>query len=131
MTSLRRRAGFLLLETMIGVAVFALGMLALTRCVQQCIGTEAARAWDERARVALANRAAEIEAGAVNCDKESTEKLSGPFEGMTLRQKCIPLPMKDETGKELTGISQVQLEAAWVEWSGTQTKALTFYVYPR
>jgi hypothetical protein len=131
MTSLTRHAGFLLLETMIGVAVFSLGMLALARCVEQCLGTEAARTWDERARVALANRAAEIEAGAVKIDSDREEKLQGAFEGITLRQKRTPLPLKDQTGKDLTGILLIQLEATWQEWSGAQTKTLTFYVNPQ
>ncbi|XHR29307.1 MAG: hypothetical protein ACFUZC_01840 [Chthoniobacteraceae bacterium] len=114
---------------MIGVAVFSLGMLALARCAGGCLGAEAARAWDERARVALANRAAEIEAGAAKIDTDATEKLTGPFEGITLRQKRKPLPIKDEAGKDLAGIFQIQLEAVWQEWSGTQSKTLTFYVY--
>jgi hypothetical protein len=131
MTSLARRSGFLLLETMIGVAVFSLGMLALARCVEQCLVTEAARAWDERARVVLANRAAEIEAGAMEIGSESEEKLSGACKGITLRQKRTPLPLKDEEGKDLAGVSIIQLEALWKEWFGTQTKTLTFYVNPQ
>ncbi len=126
---LRRRAAFLLLETMIGVAIFAIGVLALARCVSQCLDAESAKVWDERARVALANRMAEIEAGAVSLEKNKPEELEGLFKGITLNQTRTPLHLKDEAEKELPGLFQVDLEAVWKEPAGPQSKALTFYVY--
>jgi len=125
----RRQSAFLLLETMIGVAIFAMGVLALAQCVARCLDCESAKIWDERARVALENRMAEIEAGSVVFDKNKADKLSGIFEGLTLNQTRTPLPLKDETGKELPGLFQIGLEAVWKEPSGTQSKALKFYVY--
>jgi len=125
---LRRTAGFLLLETMIGVMVFALGVLALARCVEQCIHVETAKVWDERARVALENRMAEIEAGAVFFKTAKEEKLKGMFEGITLVQTRSPLKLQDENKQELVGLFQIRLEAAWQEPAGKQSKELTFYV---
>ncbi|MEI6561761.1 MAG: hypothetical protein WCO68_06730 [Verrucomicrobiota bacterium] len=125
---LRRAAGFLLLETMLGVMIFALGVLAMARCVEQCIHVETAKVWDERARVALENRMAEVEAGAVFFETEKEEKLKGMFEGITLVQKRSPLKLQDENKQELAGLFQVQLEAAWQEPAGRQSKELTFYV---
>jgi len=124
----RRSAGFLLLETMIGVAIFALGMLALARCLERCLDAENARVWDERARVALENRMAEIEAGAVTFETGKEDKLKGMFKGITLHQTRTPLRLKDEKKKELDGLYQIQLEAGWSEPSGKQSKLLTFYV---
>jgi len=121
-------AGFLLLETMIGVAVFALGVLALARCVERCLDVENAKVWDERARVALENRMAEIEAGAVFFETGKEEKLEGMFKGITLYQTRTPLRLKDENKKELEGLFQIQLEAAWNEAADKQSKVLTFYV---
>ena len=122
-------AGFLLLETMIGVLVFAIGVLALARCVQRCLDVEAAKRWDERARTALENRMAEIEAGAIYFKTEKEEKLGGIFEGITLHQTRSPLGLQDENKKELAGLFQIHLEAQWQEAAGTQSKELSFYVY--
>lgn len=124
-----RRGGFLLLETMIGVAVFALGVLALAQCVSRCIDTEAAKVADERARMALENRMAEIEAGAVFFEKGKSEKLEGMFKGITLNQTRTPLRLAEPNKRELSGLYQIQLETAWEEPAGPQSKALTFYVY--
>lgn len=125
----RWRRGFLLLETMIGVAIFAIGVLALARCVARCLDTESAKVWDDRARIALENRMAEIEAGAVTFEVGNSEKLTGIFEGITLNQTRVRLRLKNEEGKEIPGLYQIGLEAQWKEPSGTQSKALTFYVY--
>jgi len=125
----RAAAGFLLLETMIGVLVFAIGVLALARCVERCLDVESAKVSDERARMALENRMAEIEAGAVFFETGKEEKLKGMFEGITLAQTRTPLRLQDENKKELEGLFQIQLEAAWKEPSGDQSKVLTFYVF--
>ena len=128
LSATRRTAGFLLLETMIGVLIFAFGVLALARCVEQCINVETAKVWDERARVALENRMAEIEAGAVFFETEKEEKLKGMFEGITLLQTRAPLKLVNENKQPLAGLFQIQLEAVWQEPAGKQSKALTFYV---
>ena len=125
----RRRAGFLLLETMIGVIVFAIGVLALARCMGTCLDTEGAKVWDERARVALENRMAEVEAGAVSLDLKKEEKLKGMFEGITLSQTLTPLHLQDENKKDLPGLYQIQLEADWTQGGTSQSKTLSFYVY--
>jgi len=124
----RRSSGFLLLETMIGVLVFAIGVLALARCVEQCMNVESTKVWDERARVALENRMAEIEAGAVFFETGKEEQLKGMFEGITLEQTRTPLRLMDENKKELVGLFQIQLEAIWKESGGKQSKELTFDV---
>ena len=119
---------FILLETMIGVFVFAIGVLALARCVDQCLNAEIAKASDQRARLALENRMAEIEAGAVNVSKPGSEKLKGMFQGITLKQSRTPLRTKNEQGKELVGLFVVNLEADWKDSGLEQSKALSFYV---
>ena len=58
-----RRGGFVLIEVMLGVMIFAIGVLALGRCVNNCISAETLREETERARLALENRMAEVEAG--------------------------------------------------------------------
>ena len=125
----RNRSGFLLLETMIGIMVFAIGVLALARCVERCLDVENAKVTDERARIALENRMAEIEAGSVFFETGKEEKLAGMFQGITLGQTRTPLRLRDDNKKELTGLFRIQLEAVWTEAGTDQSKVLTFYVY--
>lgn len=127
----RRNAGFLLLETMFGVLVFALGVLTIAKCAEQCLDVEAAKVADERVRMALENRMAEIEAGAVFFETGKEDELEGMFKGITLSQTRVPLPLKDEKKKEITGLYQIQLEANWRTVMGKQSKVLTFYVFQK
>ena len=128
----QKRDGFLLLETMIAVAIFALGVLALARCVEQCLKMEQARVWDNRARLALENRMAEIEAGTVPFERGKTreDKLEGMFAGITLKQAHAPLQLEDERKRVLGGLLEVQLEARWEESGEPQSKHITLYVSP-
>lgn len=124
-----RRASFVLLEAMLGVAIFAVGIIGLGKAVGNCLTAEAARRDDTRARMALENRMAEIEARAVLIDVPKTDELEGMFSGITLKQTAVPLDKKNEKNEPLTGLSQVTLEAAWRSGSQPQAKSLSFYVY--
>ena len=124
----RATHGFLLLETMIGVALFAVGLLALARCVEKCLDAEAACEWDARVRLALENRRVEIEGGAVDSRYSKSERLAGMFQGITLRQTGDPSSLEGEGNGRLKGIMRVRLEAKWKEAGASQTKTLTFYV---
>ena len=126
----RRRSGFLLLETMIGVALFAFGIIALARCVNQCLVAEAIKNQDQVAKLALENRMAEIEAGAVLIEGEQpAEKMKGMFSAITLKQSRRPAMLKNEHNEELNGVYLVTLEALWHTPDGDQAKELTFYAY--
>ena len=115
---------------MVGVAVFAIGVLALARCVDQCLNAGIAEAADERARLALGNRMAEIEGGAVPVENDSQDKLKGMFAGITLRQSREPVLRKaDGKTEPITGLFAVRLQALWSAPEGAQSKELTFYVF--
>ncbi len=125
-----RRAAFLLLETMLGVAVFAIGVLALARCVDRCLEAETAKAQDQRARLALENGMAEIESHAVKLDeKPREEKLKGMFKGITLQESRVPFPLSNEKDEKLPGLFVVTLQAVWTTRDGPQSKGLTFYQF--
>src|ERR1043166_4261698 len=119
---------FVLLEVMLGVLIFSIGVLAVGQCVSNCIAAESARNDDQRARLALENRMAEIEAGAVDTTKAQTEKLEGMFAGLTLKQSRKPLAEKNEKKEDLTGLYQIDLEVSWTSGGEPQSKALSFYV---
>ena len=130
-TSNRRVRAFVLLEAMIAVAVFSIGVLALGRCVENCIAAEMVKVDDERARRFLANRMAEIEQGSVVVTDKATEELKGEFEGMSLRTTRVPLKKKNEDNKELFGLFAITLELAWKNKGQALSRELSFYVYPR
>ena len=123
--------GFVLLEAMMAVAIFSIGVLALGRCVDNCITAETVKEEDERARRFLANRMAEIEQGAVVVTDKATEELKGEFEGMSLRTTRVPLKKKNEDNKELFGLFGITLELAWKIKGQEHSRELNFYVYPR
>ena len=127
----RNQRGFVLLEAMIAVAIFSIGVLALGRCVEQCINAEMVKVEDERARRFLASRMAEIEQGSVIVQDKATEDLKGEFEGMSLRTTRVPLKKKNEDNKELFGLFGITLELVWKNKGQEQSRELNFYVYPR
>ena len=123
--------GFVLLEAMLAVAIFSVGVIALGRCVENCIKAEMIKVDDERARRFLSNRMAEIEMGSVVMRDKETEELKGEFAGMALKTTRVPLKKKNEDGKELFGIFSITLELDWKNQGQPRTKELNFYVYPR
>jgi hypothetical protein len=120
--------GFVLLEAMLAVAIFALGVLGLGRCISQGLNVERLAAEDARACRVLENRATEVEAGAISA-ATATEALGGINAGMVLKQTCQPLHKKDEHGKEMTNLYRVTLEAAWMSDGSPQSRTLIFYVW--
>jgi len=122
--------GFLLLETMLGVCIFALGVLAMAKCVNNCLNAEAIKAEDQRARLALENRMAEVEAGAVAVDEEpKSEKLKGMFNGIVMKQSRHKAPLMIAKDQPLTNVYVITLDAVWPTPDGSMTKELSFYVF--
>lgn len=126
-----QRRGFVLLEAMLAVAIFALGMLALGRCVSAGLAAEQFKAEDARARRALENRLAEIEAGAVPIDKTLSEDLKEPFAGFKLTQTPTELKMRNEKKEDLTGLYSVNVEVSWGSGRDKGAKSVTVYVQKR
>ena len=122
---------FVLLEAMLSVAIFALGVLALGRCLNTCLQAEQLRVEDARARQALANRMAAIEAGVIPIDKPLTEKLTGTFAGMELSQKTTKLEKENEKREQLTGLFSVNVQVTWLAGQEKRERDITFYVQPK
>lgn len=124
-----RRAGFVLLEAMLAVAIFAIGVIALGRCVNNCMTAERLKREDALAGQAFENRMAEIEAGATPLESSPTETLKSPFEGMKLKQTVAPLKMRNEKDLDLSGLFSVTLTLT--RSGDSRERSLTFYVLPR
>jgi len=129
--SLRAGHGFVLLEAMLAVVIFALGVLTLGRCVSNCLTAEQFKVEDARARRALENRMAAIESGAVSVAKPLTENLQGAFAGLKLRQTSTVLKKQNEKRADLAGLLAVQVQVTWLSGGRPHTKEITFYVQSR
>ena len=127
----------MLLEAMLAVMIFAIGVITLGRCVSNLIAAERQKEDEALARRALENRWAEVESGAVpmNATKggptSSSEELKGPFAGMTMKMTTVPVQKKNEKEEKIEGISAVTLTVEWQSGGEEQSKELIFYVYPR
>ena len=122
------RRGFVLLEAMLAVAIFALGVIGLGHCISQGLAVEQLMAEDARACRVLENRATEVEAGAISA-ATATEPLGGINTGMVLKQTCVPAHKRDEAGRDLANLYRVTLEATWMSHGEPQSRSLNFYVY--
>ena len=123
-----QRRAFVLLEAMLAVAIFAIGVISLGRCISQGLGVERVEVEDTRALRILENRAAEIEAGArpVTSTQEKIAEVNG---GLILKQTSAVTRKKDENGHELANLFLVTLEATWTSSGSDQKRTLSFYVF--
>jgi Tfp pilus assembly protein PilV len=121
--------GFILLDTLLGVLIFGVGVLFLGRAVSNCIDAQSAMKSDQLARLALENRLAEIEAGAVPLEDESVLEMKGNFDGIKIVQTRVPLEVSNENEEALPDLWEVHLTAKWEAWGEPQSKELTLYVY--
>ena len=124
-----RRSAFALMEVMLGVLIFSIGIIALGRTVSNCINASTLSADDARVREILANRMVEIETTPGQPDKSKEFKIDTGFGIVKLVQKAAPQEMKEEDGTELTGIVRVTLTANWTRGGADQSKQIAFYVY--
>jgi len=60
--------------------------------------------------------------------KNRSDELKPPFAGMTMKQARRSVPAKDEKGKAISGIYEVDLEVDWTSDNEPQARKLSFYV---
>ena len=123
------RKAFALYEVLLGLLIFAVGIIALGRAVNNCMNASVLSADDARVREILANRMVEIETTPGQPDKARESKIDTGFGIIKLVQKAVAQEMKEEDGTELTGIIRVTLTANWTRGGADQSKAIAFYVY--
>jgi Tfp pilus assembly protein PilV len=124
----KSNGGFALYEVLIGVAIFAIGVLALGRCVENCLNASALNAEDERVRLILSNRMAEIQTTPGFPDSASEKKIDTGYGPVKLVEKTVPAGLKEDN-LELAGISLVTLTAQWTRDGIAQSRQIQFYVY--
>jgi type II secretory pathway pseudopilin PulG len=126
-----KRAGFLLLEAMLAVAIFGLGVIALGRCVQNCMRAERIRREEGLAQRLLANYLTQIETEALPISDKMTEQLKGAWEGMTMNITREQMKLQNEKEQELFGLYKVTLDVSWRAGREDIHRSLSFIFYPK
>ena len=132
-TPVRRRArskyAFALYEVLLGVAIFALGVIALGRAVQNCINASSISAEENVVRQILSDRMAQVQAASVVPEAQKEFKVGTSYGNVILTQKTAPAPLTEPDNTIIDGINLVTLTARWQHAGIPQSKQIQFYVY--
>lgn len=124
-----RPRAFALYEVLLGVTIFAIGILALGRSVENCMNASTLSAQEDRVRQILANQMAQIQATPGPPDQKREKKIETGYGPVTVLEQSAPAGLKTEKGVEASGISRVTLTANWTRGGTAQSRRLEFYVY--
>jgi len=121
--------GFALYEVMMGLAIFALGVLALGRAVENCLNANTLNAEENRVRQILSNRMAEVQATPGPPDQKKEFNVDTGYGTVKLIQSSVPADLQEDNGAPLGGLNRVTLTAAWTRGDTEQSQQIEFYVY--
>jgi hypothetical protein len=125
----RLRSAFALYEVLLGVAIFAIGVIALGRSVENCLNASTISAEEDTVRQILSDRMAFVQAapGVPDPDKEFKVKSNSGM--IRLIQKSAPATLEEDDKTLLSGLTLVMLTAQWQHGGVPQSKRIQFYVY--
>jgi Tfp pilus assembly protein PilV len=121
--------GFALYEVLLGVAIFAVGVLALGRAVENCLNASTLNAEENAVQQILSNRMAEIQASRGLPDQAKEFKINSGYGLVKLIQKSAPAELTEPNNTVLNGINLVTLVAQWQRGGASQSRQIRFYVY--
>src|SRR5437660_8622643 len=119
---------FALYEVLIGVAVFAFGVIALGRAVENCINASTISSEENAVRQILSDRMAQVQAASAVPEAEKEFKINTSYARVTLTQKTAPAALTEPDNMLITGINLVTLTARWEHSGVPQSKQIQFYV---
>ena len=125
----RSRYAFALYEVLLGVAIFAIGVIALGRAVQNCINASSISAEENVVRQLLSDRMAQVQAASAVPDAEKEFKIKTSYGRVIVTQKTAPAALTEPDNTLITGINLVTLTARWEHAGVPQSKQIQFYVY--
>jgi hypothetical protein len=128
-TKIRGQIAFALYEVLMGLAIFALGVLALGRAVQNCMNASTLNAEENRVRQILSNRMAEVQATPGFPDSAKEFSVDTGYGMVKLIQKSTPADLEENNGVQLAGVNLVTLTAKWTRAGAEQSQRIEFYVY--
>jgi len=125
----RAQVAFALYEVLMGLAIFALGVLALGRAVQNCLNASTLNAEENRVRLILSNRMAEVQATPGAPDQSKEFNVDSGYGIVKVIQKSAPAGLEEDNGAPLAGVNRVTLTAKWTRAGTDQAQQIEFYVY--
>jgi len=125
----RSKNGFALYEVLMGLAIFALGVLALGRAVGNCLNASTLNAEENRVRQILSNRMAEVQTARESPDSAKEFNVDTGYGTVKLIQKSAPAELEEDNGAPLAGVNRVTLTAKWKRGGAEQAQQIEFYVY--
>jgi hypothetical protein len=128
-TRARSKYAFALYEVLLGVAIFALGVIALGRAVENCLNASTISAEENVVRQILSDRMAQVQAAMAVPETEKEFKIKTSYGRMILTQKAAPAALTEPDNTLITGINLVTLTARWEHAGVLQSKQIQFYVY--
>lgn len=128
-SEVRRQIGFALYEVLMGVAIFAFGVLALGRAVENCLNASTLNAEEGRVRLILSNRMAEVQTTPGLPDEKKEFSVDTGYGAVKLIQTSVDAGLKDDNGAQLPSLHRVTLTAKWTRTGSQQSEQVEFYVY--
>ena len=127
--TLQRFNGFALYEVLLGITIFALGVIALGHAVENCLNASTINEEENVVRQILSNHMAEIQAakGVPDDSKETT--IDSNYGAIKVVQKTAAAELTEPDNTLLNGIYLVTLSAQWERRGIAQSKQIQFYVY--
>jgi hypothetical protein len=128
-TRARSKYAFALYEVLLGVAIFAIGVISLGRAVQNCLNASTISAQENVVRQILSDRMAQVQAASGVPEAEKEFKLKTSYGRVILTQKAAPAALTEPDNTVINGINLVTLTARWEHAGVPQSKQIQFYVY--
>jgi hypothetical protein len=120
---------FALYEVLLGITIFALGVIALGHAVENCLNASTISAEEDVVRQILSNRMAEIQTAQGVPDDSKEFKADSNYGGIKVVQKTTAAELTEPDNTLLDGIYLVTLTAQWRQGGVPQAKQVKFYVY--
>src|SRR2546430_4255320 len=99
---------FAVYDVLMGLAIVALGVLALGRTVENCLNASTLNAEENRVRQILSNRMAEVQATPGFPDSTKEFNIDTGYGIVKLIQKSAPAELEEDDGAQLAGVSLVR-----------------------
>ncbi len=128
-SDVRGQIGFALYEVLMGLAIFALAVLALGRAVENCLNASTLNAEENRVRQILSNRMSEVQVTPGAPDQSKEFNVDTGYGIVKVIQKSAPADLQEDNGAPLAGVNRVTLTAKWTRGGADQSQQVEFYVY--
>jgi Tfp pilus assembly protein PilV len=128
-TRARSKYAFALYEVLLGVAIFAIGVISLGRAVENCLNASTISAEENVVRQILSDRMAQVQAATAVPEIEKEFKIKTSYGRVILTQTASPAALTEPDNTLITGINLVTLTARWQHAGVPQSKQIQFYVY--